>query len=42
MSAKLHVLALLSAGLSLLATSPANAQPYPGYIYTDLGTLPRR
>ena len=40
MSAKLHLLALLSAGLSVLAINPASAQPYPGYIYTDLGPLP--
>ena len=39
MSAKLHIPALFGAGLLLLVTSSANAQPYPGYTYTDLGTL---
>ncbi|MBA4143809.1 MAG: DUF3466 family protein [Nitrosospira sp.] len=40
MSAKLSSLALLTAGALFAAAGHANAQPYPGFTYTDLGALP--
>jgi probable HAF family extracellular repeat protein len=39
MSAKSAYLALVAAGVLLLANGPSNAHPYPGFTYTDLGAL---
>lgn len=39
MSTKSSSLALLTAGVFLLAASHTNAHPFPGFTYTDLGAL---